>query len=110
MKNFMHYSEVTQNNTWQCVATWQDLLDPTSETPCGQSELWMPPLGESDVSDLTDLVTESGVCLFVIIPECTEVTGLHRKYQSTDTVIWDGMLSLCGFKTVPDRYGIYYTP
>lgn len=106
----MHYSDVTPNNTWQGISTYSDLLDPTSETPCGQSELWMPPSGVSDASDLDNLVGRSGICVFIVCHDNCEVQGLHGKYQSTDTVIWDGMLSLCGFKSVPEHYGIYYTP
>lgn len=106
----MHYLEVTPNNNWQCVRTWQDLLDPTSETPCGQSELWMPPLGKSDARDIDDLISLSGICVFVVCPDNCKVANLHGEYQSTDTVIWDGMFCLCKFRDVPDRYGIYFTP
>ena len=110
MKNFMHYSEITQNNNWQCVKTWQDLLDPTSETPCGQSELWVPPRGKSDASELDNIITDSGLCVFIVLPNNCEVSGLHNKYFSNNTIIWDGMLSLCSFRDVPSEYGIYFTP
>jgi hypothetical protein len=106
----MHYSEVTPNNTWQRVITWQDLLDPTSETPCGQSELWIPPTGVSDASDLDNQIASSGLCVFIVCHDNCDVRGLHGKYYSTDTIIWDGMFSLARFKTVPPQYGIYYTP
>ena len=106
----MHYSEITPCDTWQAVSAWSDLLDPTSETPCGLSELWMPPRGVSDATDLDNLVMRSGICVFVVCHEHSEVLNLHGKYYQTDTVIWDGMLSLCKFRDVPPEYGIYYTP
>lgn len=107
----MHYSELTPDNTWQCVTTWLELFDSTSETPCGQSELWIPPLGVSDASELDSIISDSGICVFVVLPDNITVTGLHGKYQTdSHTVIWDAMLSLCGFNNLPPQYGIYFTP
>ena len=107
----MNYSDVTPRINWQCIKTWRELGDPTSETPCGQCELWMPPMGHCDARDLDNIITDSGVCVFVILPEHCEVKGLHGKYQTKHhTSVTDGILSLCDFGKTPEHYGIYFTP
>ena len=107
----MTHSTYTPSDDWQSIVTWQDLRDPTSETFCGVSEMWLPPSGISTASDLNNLIPDSGVCVFVVLHDQSDVSGLHHKYLCTQgQAISDAMLSLSGFKNWPDRYGIYYTP
>lgn len=109
----MNYLNLTPTDTWQCVSTWQDLRDPTSETPCGISELWLPPLGVSSCRDLDAIIPQSGMCVFIYCHESCEVTDYHGKYLTTQNQAQcDAWLNLTGFRVsdTPHTYMTYYTP
>ena len=109
----MNYLNLTPSEDWQCVQTWQDLRDPTSETPCGISELWIPPRGISSCTDLADIIPHSGRCVFIYCHESATVTDYHGKYYTTPgQAQCDSWLNLTGFgiSDTPTTYMTYYTP
>ena len=110
--NIINYFNVTQNDSWQCLKSWRDLRDPTSETFCGRAELWLPPTGTSSAHDLTDLISEPGICVFVIQTSDSLVSDLHTtKIVEPNRCVPDALGNLTNhqiwYKT--QHYGIYYT-
>lgn len=111
--NIINYFNHTQNDAWQCLKTWRDLRDPTSETFCGKSELWLPPTGQSSASDLDSLISESGICVFVVLTSEGQVSDLHtHKFVEPNHCAIDALGNLTNhriwYKT--QHYGVYYTP
>lgn len=110
--NILNYFNHTQNNAWQCLKSWRDLRDPTSETFCGRSELWLPPLSLSSAHDLDGLISESGICVFVVLTSESEVSDLDdRKIIEPNQFVPDALGNLTNHQLwyKKQHYGIYYT-
>ena len=111
--NIINYFNRTPHREWQILKSWRDLRDPTSETFCGRSELWLPPRGQSSATDLDDLVSDSGICVFVVLtPDCEvsdthEIKSIEPTHQCLDAL---GNLTNHQLWYKTQTYGIYYTP